>query len=194
MSSSVEIANQALTRLGADRITSFSDETTEAKVMSTLYPASKRSLLRSYDWNCAVKREKLAQLAEAPVNEFAYQYAVPEMCLRVLDVWSGDKKPVRYTDGTRAWVLEGKRLMTDYENIYIRYIEDVTETQLDPHVEEALVAKLAFEAAYTIQASSTAQSNFGSIYNMTLEEARTTDNLEMPHTTFDINRLRTVRY
>lgn len=194
MSSSVDIANQALTRLGADRIISFNDETTVAKVMSVLYEPTKRSLLRMYPWNCATRRAKLAQLAEPPVNEFTYQYSLPENCLRVLEVWSGEKHPSRYTDGTRGWKVEGKRLLTDYDNIYIRFIEDVVETEFDPHVEEALVAKLAFDASYTIQASNTTQTNFATIFGTALEEAKTTDNMEMPHTTFDISRLRNVRY
>mgnify|MGYP001815549406 CR=1 FL=1 len=193
MSSAVDIANNALTRLGADRIISFADETTEARTMSTIYEQTKAALLRSYPWNCAVKRAKLAQLADAPVNEYPFQYAVPEGCLRILDVWSGDYKTTRQGDGQRAWVLEGKTILSHDENIIVKYVDNISESEMDIHVEEVLIAKLAMEASYTLQASVGNQTTMTSLYQMKLEEARTVDNLETSHTTFDISTLRAVR-
>ena len=194
MSSAVEIANQALTQLGADRITSFGDESTEAAVMSTLYDGVKRALLRIYEWNCAIRRAKLAKLVEAPANEYAFQYQVPEGCLRVLDLWEGDYRTTKAGDGTRAWVLEGKTILSNSENIYIRYILDINEGEMDATFEEVFVAKLAAEAAYTLLASPTEQQAHAGIYMSKLEEARTVDNLETSHTTFNIDKLRVVRY
>ena len=194
MSSAVEIANQALTKIGADRITSFSDETTPARVMSTIYEPTKTSLLRSYPWNCAIKREKLAQLADEPLNEFPFQYQLPEGFIKLLDVWAGEQKMDRPGAAMRAWAVEGDKLLTHDQNLNIKYVANIESQDMDAHVEEAFVAKLASEASYAIQASNTNQDALLGIYQMKLDEARTTDNLEQPHTIFRISRLQNVRY
>lgn len=193
MSSKVDVANQALTMIGADRIISFGDDTTEADVMNTVYEPVKRAFLRSYPWNCASRRARLAQLAETPENEYQYQFALPDDNLRILKVYQGDRIATRDWDEYSEFRIEGKKLLCNRTNIYVLYIMDIPETDLDPHCEMALVAKLAAEAAYPIQGSPGNQTNLIQIAELKMVEARTTDNLESGTEIFRTDRLDVVR-
>jgi len=193
MSSKIDIANQALTALGATRIISFDDESTEADVMNTIYEPVKRALLRSYPWNCATRRAKLAQLTDPPVNEYNYQFALPEDCLKVLNVYVGDWEDVRESWEQSEFRIEGKKLLTNSQNIIIKYILDIPEGTMDSHVEMAFVAKLASEAAYPIQGSPSNVQMFLQISELKTNEARTTDNLESGTEIFITRRLDAVR-
>ena len=193
MSSKIDIANQALTALGADRIISFDDEATEADVMNTIYDPVKISLLRSYPWNCATRRSRLAQSADAPANEYQYKFALPENNLRILGVYEGDYIKIRNWDEYTEFRIEGKWLLSNSTNIFVRYIHDIAETEMDAHVEMALVAKLAAEACYPIQGVMSNYTNFVQVAELKMVEARTTDNLESGTEVFKTTRLDEVR-
>jgi hypothetical protein len=193
MSSKVDIANQALTMLGADRIISFGDDSTEANVMSTVYEPTKRAFLRSYHWNCASRRARLALLAEEPENEYQYAFALPEDNLRILKVYRGDRIARRQWDEYSEFRVEGKKLLANSTNIFVLYIMDIVESEFDPHCEMAFVAKLAAEAAYPLQGSPGNQTNLIQIAELKMVEARTTDNLESGTEVFRTDRLDIVR-
>jgi len=190
----LSIANQALYRVGADPIDSFGDDSTESKLISVVYSPIKKALLRAYDWNCATRRVALTEHNAAPVNEYDTQFVLPDKCLRVLDVFIDDLRPEAASIGHKAYSIEGNKLLTNYTQASIVYIHDISEAQLDSHVEEALVAKIAFEISYTINASNTQQSQLGAIYEAKLQEARTTDATENPHVVIRTDGLTKVRY
>lgn len=198
MSTSVEIWNQAMMSIGGDRITAFgvdSEAQLEAALGQTIYTTQKRALLRMYAWNCCIKRTHLAQLSEAPPNQFAYAFALPDDNLRVLEARTGDYTLLnRNGDGVRAYVVEGKTVLTNETNVILKYVADIDEDLFDAHLEEVLVAKLAFESVYPIGQSASAHSSFGAIYEGKLNEARTTDALENPHVVLKVDNLSIVRY
>ncbi len=198
MSTSIEIWNQAMMKIGADRITAAgldSEAQMEAALAATIYNTEKRALLRMYPWNCAIKREALAQSADAPANQYNYKFSLPSDYIRLLELRSGDYTLYNYGgDGNRAYVLEGKYVLTDEKNVVARYVADIDESQFDPHLEEVLVAKLAFESVYAIGQSANAHSTFGAIFEGKLNEARTTDALENPHVVLRTDTLVKARY
>jgi hypothetical protein len=193
MSSKVDIANQALTRLGANRIISFDDDTTEADVMNVTYEPTKRAFLRSYPWNCASRRAKLAQLAEPPVNEYKYAFALPEDSIKIYDVFAGDYLLVREGSERSEFRIEGKKLLTNHTNIIVLYTYDINESLMDAHVERAFVAKLAADCCYPIQGSPGNQQTWIQLAELEMVEARTTDNLESGTEIFTTSRLNNVR-
>ena len=197
MSTSIELYNQAMMKIGADRITAFgtdSEAQMEAALGDTIYNTEKRALLRSYAWNCCIKRATLAQRTEAPPNQFSHAFALPSDNLRVLEVRAGDYELInRNGEGVRAYVIEGKTVLTNETNIIAKYIADIDESLFDSHLEEVLVAKLAFESVYAIGQSASAHSTFGSIYEGKLNEARITDSLENPRVVLKVNTLNVVR-
>jgi len=198
MSTAIEIFNQAMLKIGADRITAAGldpEAQAEAALAATIYPTEKRALLRMYPWNCAIKRQTLAQLADKPPNQFAYAYALPDDYIRLLEVRTGDWTMYnRNGDGVRTYELEGKKVLTNETGVIAKYVADIDESEFDAHLEELLVAKLAFESIYAIGQSSSAHSTFGAIYEGKLNEARITDALENPHVVLRTESLKIVRY
>ena len=195
MSSSVDIANQALMMVGSKPIVSFEDNTTEANIMATAYQQTKASVLRMHEWGCSTKVETLALLEAAPTDTYwHYAYAMPKQAIRITDVFTNG---IDYYN-RREWQVEvqdeSKVIVSRIPNAIARFTYDVPESRLDAHVEALLVARLAFDFAYALTGSNTRESNLGSIYMERLKEARTTDNLEGSHTGFRIDTLQNVRY
>jgi hypothetical protein len=190
MSSSVDICNQALLMLGSLPIISFDDESVEASACKTLYPTAKKQLLRSYPWRCATTVEKLAQLAEEPTDPaWRYAFAVPENTVRTIEILG-----LGHPQGPPIpWVLEGKKILSNNENIAARIIKEISEPDLDVHVEMALVARMALDLSYTLTASQNRETSLYQQYMEKLNEARTTDRQEASHKKFRIDTLDRVR-
>jgi hypothetical protein len=53
MASDVAICNTALNRLGANTITSFTENSKEARLCNAEYEGIRDQVLRSHPWNCA---------------------------------------------------------------------------------------------------------------------------------------------
>jgi hypothetical protein len=189
MSSSVDICNQALLMLGSLPIISFDDESVEASTCKTLYPTAKKQVLRSFPWRCATKTERLARLSKTPENpDWQYMFAQPDDALRILRVVQvGD------LGGEIAWVVEGQNVLTNHANIVAEVIWNLSEPQLDVHVEMALVARLAMDLSYTLTASQNREASLYQLYNEKLNEARITDRQEASHRKFRIDTLDRVR-
>ena len=194
MTSALEIANQALLSVGADAIDDFGDGSTEAKLMAARYEQVKADLLAMYPWNCATRREDLTEDSDTPISGYSHQFLVPDDMLRLLKVWTGDILPTRDMDGERPYSLEGNKLLIDAEAVSIVYIKKIPEDELSTHVQTALIARLAFEVSFGLNASTTSQGMFGQIYEAKLQEARTIDNMGKPPTVLGFNRLNRVRW
>lgn len=196
MSDFIDICNQAIIEVGGDPISSFDNDdeaTVESVACSRLYHPTKRALLRSYPWNCATKRQLLAPLAAAPVNEFGYQFTLPTDCIKVFNVYTGDDEVQRKEIKSTAYQIEGRNILTNYESIIVRYGYNVDEEKMDPHLEWALAGVLAGRLAYPLTGSNTTQTNFINIGMGRVEEAKITDNLEQPHKRMRVQRLQDVR-
>jgi hypothetical protein len=141
MASAVEIVNNALVQLGATPIDSFQSSQKHAIAANTIYNLSRRSLLRSHPWNFAIKRSGiLAPLSTAPKSRYNYQYQIPNDCIRLLTVLK-----------TADYKVEGDRILTDETNLQIKYVSDVSDTNLfDDSFTNLLMLKLKADLAYTV--------------------------------------------
>lgn len=190
MSSAVDIANQALLMLGSLPIISFDDETVEASACKTLYPTAKKQILRSYPWRCATKYSRLAKLAEVPIDpNWKYAFAIPDDSLRILKI----TETGQYGTSDLKWTVEGKKVLTQVDNVAAQHIFEVSEPRMDVHVEMALVARMAVDLAYTLTASNSREAQMASLYEQKLNEARVTDRQEASHEKFKITTLDRVR-
>jgi len=87
MPTDVDIANMALSRLGTRAtIASLTENSTEARAISTWYTAIRDDLLRAADWNFSRVYLSLAT-SGTPPDRWAYSYAYPSDCLKI---WSFD--------------------------------------------------------------------------------------------------------
>lgn len=175
--SDVDIANDALTLLGAGRITSFEEEGTQAKVMLQMYQPAVDAVLQSHPWNSALVQAELPQLSSVtPVYgyDYAYQLPVDPVCLRVLEVYDNSKHSLRST----SWKKVGTKIYTDRESVMITYVARVNAADIDPLLRAAIAGYLAYSAAYTLVQSNTVQGQMFQIYQQRLQEARTVNRLE----------------
>lgn len=84
MASKITICNRALSKLGADRITSLDDDNKAARAMKSAFDFVRDAELRAHVWNFSVKRAELAALASVPVWGYSYEYALPTDFLKLL--------------------------------------------------------------------------------------------------------------
>ena len=140
--SATQICSAALVLIGERPISDIEDTGNPNAVRcKAVYAKSRDALLREYAWGFATKRVALAQAATAPVFGYTYQYPLPADCLRVLET----------QDASIVYELEDGYLLTDEEEIQIRYIARVTQTgKFDSLYTECLSIRIARELAYAV--------------------------------------------
>ena len=147
--SNTEICNLALKRLGLDPIVSLATDTSQAGIiLRNTWEATRDAILRAANWRCLLARSgSLAQEAAAPSFGYSYAYTLPTDCVRVVEM-SVDA----------AWEVEGRKLLTDESEAYIRYVaydkaKDLVAL-LDAHLVAAIVAQLTVDIAPALKAKS----------------------------------------
>lgn len=193
MPGDVEIVNLALTKLGANSITSFTDAVKEAREPARIYEMQRDNEVRAHFWRFATARATLPALSTAP--EFGYRtaYQLPVDCLRVIAV--GDFAPGNsrwlYITGTdnEEYQVEGNTIVTDNgissgqsPPLRIRYSKRVTDaTMFDACFVEALACKLAIELANALTSATQADlQKFQLGYQKAISDALRVNALEQP--------------
>lgn len=146
--SRTEIANQALTRIGAQRITDLDDDSVKnARVCRVVFDPTIREIGRMADWNCLMKRETIGQLSTAPAFGWDHQYQLPADYLRMVKL-NGHEYRGQPGD---EFDVEGGRLLTDAEEanvLYVAYTDD--SAKYDSLLVAAIVTLLGAKMAVTI--------------------------------------------
>tara|TARA_R110002050_G_scaffold218826_1_gene354785 strand:- start:1099 stop:1689 length:591 start_codon:yes stop_codon:yes gene_type:complete len=75
--SAIDICSRALILIGAEPITSFEDDTTEALICGNMYEDIARANLVSTRWRFASNQAVLARLSDAPTGRFDAAYQLP---------------------------------------------------------------------------------------------------------------------
>jgi len=94
--SAIDICSRALILIGADPITSFDDDTTEALVASNMYEDIARAQLCTTRWRFATEQATLARLADAPTGRFDAAHQLPTNLL-MLNAVTIDDNLIDYT-------------------------------------------------------------------------------------------------
>jgi hypothetical protein len=190
MASQTSICNRALTKLGATRILSITDNVKAARELNSMWDSLRDAELRRNLWNFAITRDSLAALVDAPAWGFAYQYQLPTGCLRLVQV--GEHYYVHNLSDYRTMpeapfqVERGSTgtsvIMTDFSApLKIRYVQRVEDTaQWDALFVEAFASRLAYEACEAITQSSTKKGEVWEDYKQALREAKLVDAIENP--------------
>lgn len=164
MSSKVQICNLALAMLGAARITSLSDNTTEAKLCNTLFDDLADEVMIESPWASTVRRAVLAQTTNDPTYGFDEEYQLPTnpFCLRVLSINNE-------AAGVIPFSIESDKLLISADAVSIKYIARITDTQsYGTALTRAMVARLAAELAYPITGSAAVSSQMYEKYEFIL--------------------------
>ena len=152
MSTSVEICNLALIKVGSTRISSLTGEGKTSELCNALLQPTIDFILSRHDWRCARFRQALTQDATAPECEYDYRYQLPTnpYCLVVRAVQIG-------TEGLefKDWVQEGRYIITNQDNededLYLIYTGRVVDhTQLPPYLVQAVADMMAWKLSYSL--------------------------------------------
>lgn len=139
--SEVDVANLALSYIGAERISSFSEASKSAQLASLFYPLCRDGELVGYEWSFALTRQKLASPTETNYTDFQYQYQLPvsPYCLR----------PVEIDGASEAeWRVEGRLLYCNLDEVELIYLAQIEDVRLfSPLFVEVLSLRLASKIA-----------------------------------------------
>lgn len=163
-----DLINSALISIGQEPLVNLDD----ADYMSPVAVAVKskadlvrRKLLRMNDWNCARVSAELPKIKmENNYTGWKYVYELPANpeCLRVVQVSVDEGETYidlddyyNYNRGPHESLfdLDGTRLLSNAEKIFIKYTADIDPAKFDAALAPAYVAMLAAELAYCLPAS-----------------------------------------
>lgn len=136
--SKFDICNKALVLVGANTITSFSENTTESKVANQLYESTLENMLTRSRWRFAAKQAQLSRNASAPTARWSAKYAVPTgtMILHTVTVNDNVIEYDRYEDDILCDASTSDVVVADYTF-------QPSEANFPPYFKQALVFELA---------------------------------------------------
>lgn len=174
--SSVTIANRALQRLGATRISSVTQNTPNARSINNAYDTTRRRLLRLYTWSFAKARASLPASSSQTVFDSLNLFPLPTDFIRLYR----DPGYSASVQSRRDWEIEeGNIVTTDGAPLNIRYIADITdESQFDPLFVEAFACQLAYECCQEITGSNEKQQILANDLKQIIREARFCNSIE----------------
>jgi hypothetical protein len=164
--SNVAIANRALQKLGAKRISSLTQDAPNARSMNAAFERVRDAELRRYDWTFAIKRASIAADGASPDWGDYKRYSLPNDFLRLIrDDESG---------ANVDWRIEGLYILTgDAAPLKIKYIARIEDPNFyDPLFAEAFAGRLAMECAKEITDSTSDKESVKDDYKTDIAEAR----------------------
>lgn len=172
MASKTKIANLALIKIGAGRITDITENTEAAKLANEIFDDMVEEVAVEGPWTSCVTRQELAVNVATPAYEFTYQFTLPTdpYCLKVLSINED-------IAGTYPFKVEGRKLLTTVNTLKIKYIFRNLDTgTYDPMFKRALVFRLAAELAYPLTANRTMAAQMTEMYNKVVQDGLAIDN------------------
>jgi len=174
---SVQICNAALSRLGANLITSLEDGTKEANTCKANWESVRNSVLRGASWPGTTKRASLARLSDTPLFGYSYQYQLPSDYLKLVTV----------DDDTIPHKVEGKTLLSDAETVNIEYVYKAEDGFLDAGLVEALITAMMEVLAFPLTASAAMSERAAAKAAQSLQQAKGDTTFEQDQVEDELN-------
>lgn len=173
MTTKTDIANQALSLIGADSITSFEENTSTARRMKTLYDTSRKALLRLHPFQCATKRIRLTPLVDAPEFGYSKQFQLPDDLIRIINTNIED------------YTVETDRVLSNSNYLDLVYIFDnKNEETYDALFIECLVLYLAYKTTKAITGSQGTSDSYYQQCQALIKETKAVQAQETPSIQF----------
>lgn len=183
VSKTISLANAALLLVGASRISSFDENTTEAVTINEFYDRSYKALLSSYPWKFAAKTRKLARTLNTPEYEYLYEFQLPTDY-----VW------VQRTFPNIDYKLLGDKLQCNYKDLGLKYTWLVKEELMPIAFEQAFMYYLASQICITLTEDTTKQSTLFDQFQAHARTARGLDAQMQPTDGWEDFPIDAVRY
>lgn len=168
--SPLEICNAALSKVGANRITSLTEDSKEARLCNSLYDPLRKVVEASHPWKFCTNRMQLALMVDTPIFGYARMFEIPLSVLRVLEV-NCDNYP--FSNET----YNGKNVIaTDASTCFIvGIIDNPNTTMWTPTFDDALSWRLAADLAYPLTQDETVTQNMFQMFERAVSYARSYD-------------------
>jgi hypothetical protein len=185
MASKFDIANQGLVLVGANTITSFSENTTESKVANQLYDTVKNNLLTRCRWRFASKQVQISYDSTAPLARWESKHSVPFDALIIHTLSVGDNiiQYDRYGD----YVFNDAN---STDTVIADYTFSPAETELPDYFIQCLVFELASLFAGAIARNDTLSELYNKRAATQLALAKNIDSQAQTTKRVDVNRFR----
>jgi hypothetical protein len=184
VTSKTEIANLALVRIGAQRISDLTDPGSKnARVCNEVFDQVMEEVIRSAEWNCLKDRANLPQGAD-PAFGWDHSYVLPTDCARVIKVngTRGDSDP------GDDYEIEGRAILCNADEAKIQYVKlDLTVAKWDALLIGAAATRLAAEIATNVRSDGMDLSSrlMAEYEQVRLPKARVKDGNERKKTRYD---------
>lgn len=137
--SDVELCATALLKIGVPPITSLEGETVEAVCARRFYPMIRDALLSTHPWSFTLMQADLEPVAQAPIADYPYAFAVPADHLRTISVGA------RGSARGLAYQVQGARILCGVDAITLSYQRRVDAAELPAFFLPLLTSRLAAE-------------------------------------------------
>jgi len=165
--SDVSIANRALQKLGAKRISALTQDHPNARSMNAAYERVRDAELRRYPWSFAIKRASIAadSTDETILNTWK-RYSLPNDFIRLIR----DDESGAHVD----WKIEGLYILSsDASPLEIKYIARITDPNyFDSLFCETFAGRLALECSREIADSTGDKESLREDYKTDIAEAK----------------------
>lgn len=136
--SKFDICNQALVLVGANTITSFSQNTTESIVANQLYETTVEDLLTKCRWRFASKQVQLSKNTTNPDARYESSYALPSDAIIIHTVTVSDQVIIYDRYGQNIFTNT-----TSSDTVIADYTFQPSESIFPPYFSKVLVFELA---------------------------------------------------
>jgi len=187
----IDICSTALVMIGANTITSFSDDSTEATVCNTVYEDILKSALTRHRWRFATEQQQLSLLTAAPTGRYAYAYQLPTSpeLLQLITLTVNDFVIPYERYGDKVYLDNYGSTST----VICDYIFRQDEGEFPPHFILALQYQLASLFAGSIARDSGMIKQFADMAERQYLVAKNIDSSERTTKTLDVTRFQTLR-
>lgn len=171
MATAIDMASNALLLIGDDPISAFTEPGAGAQAAANLYPNTYRAVLSTYPWPFALKEQYLSQLTQAPDDKtfYTFAYQLPADLIRVWKIMSHSR-----------YDIVGSLVYSNERELLCRYIYEVDEVDLPPHVVKAIEYKLAAEFAVPVTEDDSKAQFYEQKYLMQVAQAQTIESQNKP--------------
>lgn len=181
MASQTETCNLALIKLGAGRITSLSDGTKQAKILSAMWDSVRDAELSAHPWSFAITRDAIPASGTPPAFGWGSAYPLPAAYLKMVEV---GQDWCFYTPINRqTWfAIEGGSVLTNQPSpLQIRYVQRITNVGAWPALfVQAFACRLAAECCETLTQDLSKRQAAWAERKEAVSQAKRGNDIEMP--------------
>lgn len=139
MLTDLQIANNALGRLGCERISSLEDNSKRARLVNDFLASSKKVTLEMGPWDFATKRETLTATG-VPAFEYTHSFCKPDNLIFIVKEYNDEE-----------YKVEGSDILANAQKLLLIYVYDIDEkVKRTPNFDKAWYLNLASEMAYSL--------------------------------------------